>query len=96
MNALSGKNFYSFCQILVPPPLLKTTGNLDSENKLLSRMNSRSLNKVSSKLGVYEFLVFDQIPSCNSMLFSLVSLDGLSMVKSIYLSNQKQRVKVSS
>jgi len=52
--------------------------------------------KVSSKFGVYEFLVFQQIAACNSMFFFLSIIDRLSLVKSIYLSNQKQVFEILS
>jgi hypothetical protein len=48
--------------------------------------------KVSYKFGVYEFLVFQQIEACNSMLYFLSIIGRLSMVKSIYLSNRKLQI----
>jgi hypothetical protein len=58
------------------------------------KIKNEDMCNMSSKFGVYEFLVFRQIPACNSMLFFLSIIGRLSMFKSIYLSNQKQGIKV--
>jgi hypothetical protein len=50
--------------------------------------------KVSSEFEVYKFPVFQQIAACNSMLSFSSIIGRLSMVKSIYLSNQKRRFRI--